>query len=32
VGGSPMLKSTIIAGVGVAIYIDGLRWAAEGWN
>ena len=32
VGGSPMLESAIIAGVGMAIYVDGLRWAAEGWN
>ena len=32
VGGSPMLESAIIAGVGVAIYVDGLRWAAEGWS
>ena len=32
VGGSPMLESAIIAGVGVAIYVDGLRLAAEGRN
>ena len=32
VGGSQMLESAIIAGVGMAIYVDGLRWAAEGWN
>ena len=32
VGESPMLESAILAGVGAAIYVDGLRWAAEGWN